>query len=89
MQPERPFAYCHFENIHLLSTKPGLIKTLKEYYSKTEMFKKAGFTINHTMAMSYTIPAGDCLGCEDLNQLKKIIRKIEKKELTGESLSCR
>ena len=90
INPDRPFAYCHFENIQLLSTKPGLIRTLREYYNKTDMFKKANYTLNHTMAMSFTIPAGDCLnGSEDLGNLRKLIKKIEKRDLTGESLSCR
>lgn len=44
-QPERPFAYSHYENIHVLSTKPGLIRTLGEYYTKTPMFKSVGYTL--------------------------------------------
>jgi hypothetical protein len=51
-----PFAYCHFENIGVLTTKTGLIKTLKYFYSNNEEFKKAGYTFEHTMAQSYVIP---------------------------------
>lgn len=34
MRPERPFAYCHFENISTLTSKSGLIRRLAEYYEK-------------------------------------------------------
>jgi len=37
-RPERPFAYCHYENIASLTTKSGLVKLLRDYYSKTEAF---------------------------------------------------
>lgn len=57
----RPFVYNHFENISCLSTKPGLIRTLSEYYTKTDMFRKAGYNIQHSMAMSFIIPVSDCL----------------------------
>lgn len=34
MKPERPFAYCHFENISKLTSKTGLIRCLQDYYTK-------------------------------------------------------
>jgi len=41
------------------------------------------------MAMSFIIPAGDCLGSEELSNLKKLFKKFEKKDLAGESLAAR
>jgi hypothetical protein len=88
-KPERPFAYSHYENIHALSTKPGLIRTLGDYYSRTPMFKQAGYTLQHSMAMSYVIPGGDCLGSRELNDLKKLFKRIAKRDMAGESLPAR
>lgn len=31
--PKRPIVYNHFENIHIISTKTGLLETLREYYN--------------------------------------------------------
>jgi hypothetical protein len=33
--PKRPIIYNHFENIHIISTKTGLLETLKDYYHNT------------------------------------------------------
>ena len=46
MQPERPFAHCHFENIRVLTTKSGLVKSLKAYYESSEQFKAANHTFD-------------------------------------------
>jgi len=53
------------------------------------MFKSVGYTIHHSMAMSFLIPTGDCLGSRELNEIKKMVKKIHKKELAGESLPAR
>lgn len=39
MRPERPFAYNHYENIGCISTKSGLIRRLRDYYERNQMFK--------------------------------------------------
>lgn len=83
---ERPFAYCHFEYIHTMTTKPGLIRALKEYYTKTDMFRKAGYTVQHTMAMSFIIPVSDCIASRELNALKKLFKRIENHHAANESL---
>jgi hypothetical protein len=87
--PDRPFTYSHYDNIQILSTKPGLIRTLREYYNKTPMFKKAGYCLEHTMAVSFIIPTGDCLQSEELANLRKIFKKIEKKDIACETLPAR
>lgn len=89
MKPERPLVYCHFENIQILSTKPGLIKTLKEYYGKTEKFKKVGFQYTHTMALSFLISANGDFGSETLKEVKKIFKKLEKKYFSDMTLPAK
>mgnify|MGYP000855140589 FL=1 len=88
-KPERPFFYTHYDNHHILTTKPGLIRSLKEYYAKTEIFKKANYTIWQSMALSFIVPAGDCLASQELAELKKVFKKIEKKDIACEVLPGR
>lgn len=53
------------------------------------MFVKAGYSLNHTMAMSFLVPAGDCLGSAELGELRRVCKRIEKREVTSESLPAR
>lgn len=62
---DRPFGYCHYEYISVLSSKTGLIKTLKEYYSKNQQFKKARYNYDMTMSMSWILPGADYICTED------------------------
>lgn len=88
--PDRPFAYCHYENISVISTKPGLIRTLGDYYSRTPMFKQVGYTLQHSMAMSFIIPAGsDAFAGRELGELKKLFKRIAKRDMAQESLPAR
>ena len=84
-----PFAYCHFENINILTTKTGLIKTLKNYYSSKDEFKKVGYTYEHSMAMSFVIPANEFLDSQDLHLMRRNCLKYEQKNFTDEKLSVR
>ena len=86
---ERPFMYSHFGNISCITSKPGLIRTLREYYNNTPKFKKAGYILEHTMAISFVIPSGDCLQNEELNSFRKIFAKLNKKDLAGEIIPAR
>jgi hypothetical protein len=89
-QPERPFAYSHYENIQAISTKPGLIRSLTEYYSRTPMFKQVGYTLQHSMATSFIVPAGgDALATRELAELKKLYKRIAKRDMANESLPAR
>lgn len=85
----RTFAYSHFENIQCVSTKPGLIRSLKDYYSKSEKFIKAGYQLGHTMAISFVLPISDNIQGEELNQLKKMAKRFEKKDITQELLPAK
>lgn len=78
MRPERPFAYNHFENIKVMTTKSGLIEHLGNYYSRMPNFCSSGFTLDHSMAMSFIINPSDFSDNSDLNQLRKIFQKFEK-----------
>jgi len=73
-----------------LSTKPGLIKTLKEYYGKEYKFKKAGFHYTHTMALSFVIGGSlDLLCCDELKEVKKLFKKFEKKQYSEQTLPAK
>ena len=63
---DKPFAYSHFDNIGCLSTKPGLIKTLTTYYSRTPQFRRAQYSVWHSMAPSFIIPTAEWLESEEL-----------------------
>ena len=66
VSPERPFSYSHYENIACLSTKSGLVNTLRNYYNRTAKFKKAGYTYDYTMAASFILSGVDYLASEDM-----------------------
>ena len=66
-----------------------MIRTLKEYYGKTEAFKKANFTYTRTMALSFVVPGADCLASEELRELKKLFKKFDKKQLADEPLPAK
>ena len=87
--PERPFLYCHFENINILSTKTGLVNTLKNYYAHSQRFKGSGYTYEMTMAVSCILPGGSYLDCPDISKFRRMMNKFEKKQYVGEKLPCR
>lgn len=54
------------------------------------MFKQVGYTLQHSMAISFIIPASsESLGSREVTELKKLVRRIAKRDLAGESLSAR
>ena len=87
--PRRPFAYCHFENIQVLSTKSGLVRTLREYYKNNQAFRRAGYTYEHSMSMSFVLAASDYLDSDELGQVRRLFSKFEKAHLTGEKLPAK
>ena len=88
-KPERPFAYCHYENIQILTTKSGLVRSLREYYEKSPMFQEARYCYEHTMAQSYFLQGGDFFENDELHRVRRVFNKIEKKHFHGEYLSSR
>ena len=89
VSPERPFSYSHYENIACLSTKSGLVNTLRNYYNRTAKFKKAGYTYDYTMAASFILSGVDYLASEDMQKVRKLFVKFEKKHVTDEKLTAR
>lgn len=52
---KRTFVYNHFENISVLSSKTGLIKTLRDFYSTNKDAKFAHYKMEDTLPMAYII----------------------------------
>lgn len=75
---DRPFAYCHYEKISVLSTKTGLLKTLRLYYEKDQFFRNSHYTIEHSIAFSYIISVSDYMDNPELAKVRKQMHRIEK-----------
>jgi hypothetical protein len=89
VSPERPFSYNHYENIACLSMKSGLVNTLRNYYNKTAKFKKAGYTYDYTMAASFILSGVDYLASEDMQKVRKLFVKFDRKHVTDDKLTAR
>ena len=61
MRPERPFAYSHFENISILTSKSGLIRRLRDYYERSHIFKGSNYSYESSMAFSFITPTAEYL----------------------------
>jgi hypothetical protein len=54
--PRKPLIYNHFEHISILSTKTGLLKTLREYYNNTcKEAIDAKYKVQDTLPLAYII----------------------------------
>jgi hypothetical protein len=53
------------------------------------MFRRAGYTYENTMAMSYFLCANDYLDSEDLSHVRRLFNKFDKKRLVGEKLPAK
>ena len=60
-QPPNHLILNHLENIKGISTKTGLVKSLKRYYKKNARAVDAGYGIFHSTPTTFIILAG----CED------------------------
>lgn len=52
---KKPLVYNHFENISVLSTKTGLLHTLREYYCFNREAKDANYSVEDTLPAAYII----------------------------------
>ena len=77
-QGEKPFAYNHFESIAIISSKTGLVWTLRSYYDKDSFFKDSGHTLEHTMAMSFIVPLTEYLDSPEVIMARKAFSRLEK-----------
>ena len=90
LRPDRPFAYCHFENISCITSKSGLIRRLKEYYEKTPMFKESAYTYESSMAFSFIAPTAEYLSDNpELNKVRKFFYRFEKNNYSDCRLPAR
>jgi len=89
MQHRRPFAYCHFENIQTLTTKSGLVKTLQNYYGTVDLFRRAAYTYEHSMSMSFILSSTDYLDSDELATVRRLFNKFDRKHLVGEKLPAK
>mmetsp|Transcript_10328 Transcript_10328/g.10270 ORF Transcript_10328/g.10270 Transcript_10328/m.10270 type:complete len:123 (-) Transcript_10328:2534-2902(-) len=47
----------HLENNRVITTKPGLIRSLRQFYSTNEQAVSAGYNVHDTIATSFIITA--------------------------------
>lgn len=79
MRPERPFAYCHFENISTLTSKSGLIRRLSDYYDNVQIFKHSGYSYESSMAFSFIAPTAEYISDNpELSKVRKFFHRFEK-----------
>jgi hypothetical protein len=76
--------YNHFENISVLSTKTGLLRTLRDYYTLNKEAKEANYTVEDTLPMAYIITSNP-LDFEFV-QFKKKFAQIERGFVYSEKL---
>ena len=85
----KPFAYNHFENISIISSKTGLIRTLRKYYDHDSFFKDSGYVLEHTMAMSFIVPLTEYLANPEVGNVRKAFTRLEKNNWFDLKLPCR
>ena len=61
---------------------------MRDYYLKTPKFKNAKYTYEHTMSMSFILPGVDYFQTEDMQKVRKLFVKFDKKNVTDEKLSA-
>lgn len=67
---KRPLLYNHFENISILSTKTGLLRTLRDYYSNhCKEAIEAKYRVQDTLPMAFIITSNPC--DQEFNEFKK------------------
>lgn len=74
--PKRPIVYNHFENIHIISTKTGLLETLREYYNTCKEAIEAKYKVQDTLPMAYIITS--IPGDHEFNEFKKKFKQIDR-----------
>ena len=53
------------------------------------MFKRASYTYENTMAMSFFLSSNDYLDSEELSHVRRLFNKFDKKRLVGEKLPAK
>lgn len=79
--------YNHYENISALSTKTGLLKTLRDYYVCNKEAVECGYRVEDTLPMAYMITSNP----EDLEfkEFRKKFANIERGYIQNEKLPAK
>ena len=79
--------YNHFENISVLSTKTGLLKTLKEYYILNKQAQECNYSVEDTLPLAYCITPN--FSDPEFIQFKKKYTNIERSILNQAQLKSK
>lgn len=53
-----PFVFNHLEYVRCLTTKSGLVRSLKHYYSNNNVARQANYSVFSTMPTTFLLSAG-------------------------------
>jgi hypothetical protein len=77
--------YNHYENISVLSTKTGLLKALRDYYSLNKQAIDCNYRVHDTLPQAYIITSNP--NDYEFFEFKKKIANIEKGYVYNEKLT--
>ncbi|CDW75515.1 tubulin-tyrosine ligase family protein [Stylonychia lemnae] len=77
--------YNHYENISVLSTKAGLLKTLRDYYSLNKQAVDCNYRVHDTLPQAYIITSNP--NDYEFFEFKKKFANIEKGYVYNEKLT--
>ena len=81
---KKTLIYNHFENISVLSSKTGLLKTLRDYYSTNKDAKMIGYKVDDTLPMAFIITSNPTE--TEFLSFKKKFQQIERGVVTNNTL---
>lgn len=73
---KRPLVYNHFENISVLSTKTGLLKSLRDYYSTCKEALDVKYSVHDTLPLAFIITSNPA--DLEFKEFKKKYKQIER-----------
>jgi hypothetical protein len=84
---KKPLVYNHYENISVLSTKTGLLKTLRDYYSTNKLAIESNYRVQDTLPMAYMITSNP--DEYEFREFKKKFANIERGYVNNERLPAK
>lgn len=81
---KKTLVYNHFENISVLSSKTGLLKTLRDFYSTNKEAKLVQYKVEDTLPMAYIITSNPTE--TEFMIFKKKFNQIERGVLSSTTL---
>ena len=82
---KRPIIYNHYENISVLSTKTGLLKSLRDYYSLNKQAIDSNYRVHDTHPQAYIITSNP--NDYEFQEFKKKFLNIERGYIQNEKLT--